>query len=373
MSNGTTLAYDGNNFCYKAVSIYKGIKGEKLFQIDKERDEFLNILAINFIAEYNRFKQIINRIIVVADSRSWRYDIYPDYKGNRVKADDINWHNYAILVNEFYDILATHGIIISKSFGAEGDDLIYRWAEYLNNQNENVIILSMDRDLTQLTNYVNGVFTVQYDNTFKILFGVNDFFNALDLKDTTTIVDVFSINDTLINEESMSDDTIGLFNRLLKKVKMSSINLNSFIFNKMLRGDKGDNVLAPYTIVKNKRRYGIGEKAADKIMNTYNLKNKFKISHLFDDTSLRNMSSLIRLSMKLDASLNSKVIEGLELNRSLMLLSDTAIPKKIMDGMNENIKDSISTKLDESRLRNPQTLLGKTGATQRKSDILKLF
>jgi hypothetical protein len=69
--NNTSLIFDGANFSFRAVSVYKGLGGLKLFQIDKERVDFFELLAINFISYYYWFIDITNRIIITKESKSW--------------------------------------------------------------------------------------------------------------------------------------------------------------------------------------------------------------------------------------------------------------------------------------------------------------
>lgn len=373
--NNTVLLYDGNNFCWKAVAVYDGIKGEKLFQIDKERNDFLKVLATNFVASYNRFKSITNRIVIVADSRSWRYGIYPEYKGKRKKPENINWENYAILVDEFYNILKSNGIIISKADAAEGDDLIFAWSKYFKSIGESSIILSMDRDLTQLVSNDNGVFIVQYDNTYKKLFALQSFINELDSKDNKSLItNMFSINDEVNNAKGIDREIINNFNTLLKTVTITIVDLDQFIFKKILTGDKGDNIYSPYVKIKKKKKYGIGEKTSEKIMATYNAKKRFKIKDLFNNSQIKIISDLIRLSMKLDKTLESKVIKGINLNTDLMLLAENTIPKKILNNMTNSIKENLLVSLNKSNLKNMNTLLkGVVKTIQRKDSSISLF
>jgi 5'-3' exonuclease len=361
MSNRISMLIDGNNFSFKALSVYDGIKGRKLFNIHEERDEFLRLLAGNFINEISRFKPVLSRIIITADSRSWRREIYPEYKGHRELDPDVNWENYGLLVKEFYSILEESGIIISRTYQAEGDDLIYQWSKYLNSVGESVVIISMDRDLSQLVNYNNGVFTVQYDSTrrCKGFFADQKFYDSLDNGGdiVESVADIFSISDLVTSKESIGEELSNVLKGVLKHTPSNIIDVDTFVFEKVLRGDKGDNIYSPYTYMKGKRRMGIGEKGAEKIINNYNFKKKFEVRDLFDSDRIDQMSSLVIEGMKITKDKDPLVKKGIDLNTRLMFLSEKVIPSKVVSEMEKDIKRKISYELNLENLRNVETLL----------------
>lgn len=360
MSNKINMIYDGNNFCFKAISVYKGIGGKKLFRLKEEKDQFLKILATNFISEFNRFKEIINKVVVVVDSKSWRYNYYPDYKGKRKRDPNVNWENYTKLVHYFYGILHKYGVIVSRVDGAEGDDLIFAWSDFFFKHGQNSVILSMDRDITQNVRYENGKFVVVYDNTYSKLFAPKNFFNDVNSLPTQSVVkDIFSINDFVNSKEELSDDIRKIFKNLMKtKVLPTIVDVDEFIFKKILVGDKGDNIYSPYIIEKNNKKYGIGEKKSETIMSEYRASNgNFTTDDTIDKNSLMDLAEIIRVNMKLDRTLKDEVYDGLKRNIKLMVLDGKQIPKQLLVDMNKNISKRVDKNINFKHFYNTNVLL----------------
>ncbi len=346
------LLFDGNGFAFKAISVYEGIDGKKLFNMDTEKISFLKLLTTNFIAEVYRFKQILGKVVVVADSRSWRYDYYSDYKSNRTKKEDIQWENYALLVNKFYSIIAKFGIIISKSNGAEGDDMIFGWVEHFKSLKDSTIILSSDRDMLQLLQHNDNHFTIMFDSRFNMLFMTKDTESKLPktlTQNQNEIVDIFSLYDDVVTQD-LDDEIKNLLNSMIKRGTTNNIvNVKNFLFNKILTGDSGDGVDSAYNIVKkdkngNDKKYGIGDKTAETIctqLMTYN----FKLNDLYDEAKLNVISEIVydKLTSKntkmevVKSCSKDDVKTNLNRNVKVLLLNENSIPVEILNGINENI------------------------------------
>lgn len=87
-------------------------------------------------------------------SLDWRREIYPAYKRNRDASK--GEESYNIIKNEFdkiEKILALYPTKVISVEGAEADDTIYSLAMYFSNLGEEVLVVSGDGDLTQLTLY----------------------------------------------------------------------------------------------------------------------------------------------------------------------------------------------------------------------------
>lgn len=101
-----------------------------------------------------------DRVVLCMDSKSWRKGIdLPDggYKGNRQDdtgkkkgMDEETAATFFRLQDEFAKITSRVGIITSRIGGAEGDDLVFKWTKRLYDMGESCVIISADRDLTQL-------------------------------------------------------------------------------------------------------------------------------------------------------------------------------------------------------------------------------
>lgn len=94
-------------------------------------------------------------IICLDGYGSWRKDVYPDYKGNRVKdpnndKDEINWEEWYACTNELItEIKENFPFKVIGVKKAEADDIIAVLAKNLS-EKEEVIIYSEDKDFHQL-------------------------------------------------------------------------------------------------------------------------------------------------------------------------------------------------------------------------------
>jgi DNA polymerase-1 len=217
----TFLIIDGNSMacraCY-AVSDYQKELKNSLGKITGGTYRFLNI----FTKLLKEFKP--THIVVVWDShtKTFRKEIYSDYKGNRNNVDDINDENTAIMFQDIKEILNLIGVLNVEYLGYEGDDLCGTFAN-ISTADKNLIV-SGDRDIFQLIDsYTNVVYLKTGDKKFNV-----------------------------INEEIL-------------KEKYDLDNVRQFIYLKAMTGDVSDNIQGIE---------GCGEKTASKLLRKYgNLQN----------------------------------------------------------------------------------------------------
>ncbi len=98
------------------------------------------------------------RLIFATEGRGsldWRRSIYPEYKANR-KHDD----TYQIFKDHLKDVERLISYFPSKVIdvpGAEADDIMYGLATYFADNNEDVLVITGDRDIAQLVNYSDRI------------------------------------------------------------------------------------------------------------------------------------------------------------------------------------------------------------------------
>ena len=132
-------------------------------------EDLIRHMVLNSLRSYvKQFKQKYGEIVVCCDSRKyWRRDVFPFYKSNRKKdreKSDFDW-------NLIFETLGTIRQELKENFpyrvlevdGAEADDIIAVLSARAA-PNEQVLILSSDKDFVQLQKYQN---VVQYSPILK--------------------------------------------------------------------------------------------------------------------------------------------------------------------------------------------------------------
>jgi 5'-3' exonuclease len=244
-----SLVFDGNYLFYKTLFIFGGYgsKGKRILEDTKEQEMFIRKIATDMAHAIRTFGNP-ERIVFTIDSRSWRKDIEIEdgaYKGNREKDETvIDWDSFYRCMNEFGDILRKKGIIVSKEERAEGDDLMYLWADRFYKAGEDCVIITGDKDLTQCIKLNN--------NNFIIVFNPNSKNRKIVAPEgfkkwvKTEGYDLFDAS-TFMNR---SKDLIA---EVLAAVPVEEIDPAYTIFEKVIVGDAGDAV-PPIWTWKNKEK-----------------------------------------------------------------------------------------------------------------------
>ena len=203
----------------------------------------LKLLLIKSINVALRTFPDVDNIIFVTDGGSWRkYEPIPDclhhdlngelveYKGTRIKTDDIDWDMIFGSFDEFVAVLGDNGINVCSEHHVEGDDWCWYWSTKLNKNGTNVILWSKDRDLTQLvhTDPTTKCFTVWWNKDN----GVFAEENNSDETDELT---------WLFNLESKENDRL-LSNIMNKVHKKTFVNPYEIVVDKIFMGDMSDNI-----------------------------------------------------------------------------------------------------------------------------------
>lgn len=129
------------------------------------RHMFLNSLRYN----RSKFTKEFGEIVICADGKnSWRKEIFPYYKANRKKSresSELNWNELFRIINtirtELHEFFPYKVIHLDH---CEADDIIgvivHEHGNHVNDGSEKFLILSGDKDYTQLHRYAN---VKQYD------------------------------------------------------------------------------------------------------------------------------------------------------------------------------------------------------------------
>ena len=373
-----TILADGNFFLHKTVHIGQKIKTGKPFNFIDEPEVDKNLLlwklSVDFAAEIKRFEGITERIVYCIDSSSWRKAYHPqaEYKANRVKTNEINWNLIYSVHQEFANALKDLGIIVSQVKSSEADDLIFAWSSHLNQIGKNAMVISGDNDLLQLVNndISSGANTIYYNKFDKNLHVFPHFSKWIDAEEAP--IDIFNMPTDLVSNTKTHLKSIIKSN----KMKQDEINVNEFIFRKILVGDSGDNVSPLYEKVKvdakgKERTFRVTDKNAADILDEFKADKVFiNQSHFFNEEYIRNICEIATRVIKIDRSIDETITKW-KLNRDLVFLHKKCIPETVLSDMFDAIENKTKFHLSGVELHNIMSkdmILSKTTYTKEKAE-----
>jgi len=141
--------------------------------------------------------------------------------------------------------------------------------------------------------------------------------------------DIFSLND--------NNDFINLLNNFSLKYTIESINPVHSLLLKIISGDKSDNIPSSYSVKKNGRNRGIGDKGAQSILESY--VNEFGEISMDDPDLLINIADIICEKKKIGKSSIDGIVENLQLNLSIIDLRLHSFPENILSKINNKYKN----------------------------------
>jgi len=307
-----TLLIDGNWLLMSRLSVI-----QNRYLDDYELCHNLQLMMIKSINIVLKQFPGIDNVIFCADGGSWRNKVeIPiflqnediEYKGTRVRSEDVNWDLLFESYDKFVSLLSSCGITSCRENGVEGDDWCYHWSNVLNSEGTNCIIWTKDKDLTQLVKMdKNKCFTVWWNKDSGLITFDNDEEEM----------------DFLFNFEYNNNEI--LYNNICSKSSsVTKINPKNILLDKILKGDLSDNII-PIALrnSKNKesgKKFRISSKDID-----YNL-NIDDESEVYDyfNTLLSSKNYANRVEQSLD-----EIIEHFNYNKKLIRLSEQSYPNEI--------------------------------------------
>ncbi len=138
------LLIDGSSFLYRAYYAAKGSFTTKT-GIPTGATLLLSRMFKNLCSDYSDYK-----ILVVFDAKgkSFRNDIYAEYKANRPPMPD----DLRVQIENIHKIVKAMGLPIVSIEGVEADDVIGTYARQATALNMSVLIATGDKDMAQLVN-----------------------------------------------------------------------------------------------------------------------------------------------------------------------------------------------------------------------------
>lgn len=305
-----TLLIDGNWLLMSRMSVLNG-----KYEDTKDMCNELKVLMVKSINIVLRTFPAIDNVIFVADGGSWRNTVEipkfldEEYKGTRIKSDDVDWDTLFESFEDFMAKLASNGITVCKEPGIEGDDWAWYWSKKLNDEGTNVIIWSKDKDLTQLVKTSKDkCFTIWWNKESGIL---------------TQAVNEDELNFLFNYEYSVNEE---IFNKVISSVKtVTEIDPHEVVIDKIIRGDKGDNILP---IIEKKSKTN-----PEKSFRVYKKDLDFTIN-IHDEQSVRNYIERILTSKsyvdRVDKS-EEDILEHFKYNVKLVELNAINYPPEVLE------------------------------------------
>lgn len=237
------VVIDASGIFYRslfAIGIAGVEKNERLLDSKKNQGIFIRKLASDFSTLVSAIDEP-SRVIVCLDSVSWRKSIPitdGGYKGKREKDETrVNWNVFYELTDKFADILKQKGYVVSRTPGAEGDDLLFFWSKRLNEMNENVILITGDGDMLQCVGLnENESWTIALDpiNSRKKISMTQALLDYSKSEIEPVAADIF-------NPDTWSSPT-DILNKLISSYDVNIVNKKQFCTKKIIVGDNGDSV-----------------------------------------------------------------------------------------------------------------------------------
>jgi 5'-3' exonuclease len=336
------LVIDGNYFFFKTIGVFSGYskKGPQILSDQSEIDMFVGKIVQDLASAISKIPHP-KRVIFCRDSASWRKKYMKtrkEYKGDREKNETINWENFYQTMEKFGTHLEKEcGFIYSSVYGTEGDDLIMSWSKALNEQGENVIILSGDKDCCQLVETVGDAWTIQWNGVAKN----SKLYVPFDMDfSAKKEIDIFSFNPVSEREETK-------ISKLIDISEVEKISVKEFIFKKILTGDKGDSVPSSWIVSRGGKNYSITEKMSTAIWQAY-LQTAWSILEIGDLVTNKEFIDWvagvsIRSLQDADTQENrGKFSEYYKENAALVWVSYQSIPLEIGDSIKTHLSHKFS-------------------------------
>ena len=358
--NNLTLVCDMNYVLMSRFSVVGGFdKGAPEVALQRAQQNLTDMLARSINIMLNRFPAVDN-VVLVGDGGSWRKQLpIPSqlkgttYKGNREQQVDIDWNYVFNALNDLMTNARGVGVTVSQTLSAEGDDWVWYWSRRLNAQGTNVLIWSIDRDLQQLVQKTpDGTFTAWYSDRSGLC--LHECYKDGDNVDPMD----FFMSPIQIDTEIIDSLKIGAAG------KVTYVNPDEVVIEKVLCGDSGDNIKAVVRFDKGGRTYRFSEGDLKKYQ-----EHDLPMTTVADLKECREDIADWIMSNKKFAPYKFKkkdILEMLNYNIKLVWLNEETIPGPVIQSMNE----VEYKKVDVGVLRSNYKLLAKT---REDTDIESIF
>ena len=360
-----SVIIDGNYFLHKTFAIFSNFENKQPGEILSDKNDqsmFMRKVITDFTYSLNQIP-ITGHAIFIKDSHSWRKSLdikRAEYKGSRKGDERVNWGSFFDLLDEFGKLLESNGYVYSTAEGAEGDDLFWFWNKKLRELGHNVIICTGDKDSHQLAEYSNNLWTICWNANSKNnkIFcdsrWESEYLNKNEDDDDSSI---FNLDFMISNEKEK-------IKMLIEGAKLEVVNKDKLIFEKILIGDKKDDVPSVFSYEKTPNKfYKLTEKKAISIYENFKKSEwgDMELKEIWNNKEFINWISgfVLRSLTYTDNESNRKEVGNNYLeNAQLVWLSEEVIPEKVIKSMNDSY---ISSNLElKPILRDKIKLIGRS-------------
>jgi len=325
------LIYDGNYILMKSVFT--------LHKLNRLYGDLWTLLDNN-IEKYTALNSW-EKIIIVSDSRkkSWRVKESEIYKSHRVRQEDIDWEFVFKTYADWKESIADKYIILEKDH-IEGDDWITSTILLANKKNKSCTVISSDQDLYQLINYKlkgnKSWMNIQINDILgreKVIVPEGWELWLKEFSDNNNN-DVFQLSNSLKH--------IDFFNYVIRNWNYEEINCYQKLFEKIVQGDKSDNISSIYQkITTTGKIQNIGKAGATKIWNFY--KDNYDIHYIIDNQFIEDIIVSLEKTNNLEfnETTKNKIRNNIKLNIKLIQLHYNNYPDWVLEEIIEQLNEKI--------------------------------
>ena len=338
--NNLTLLVDGGWLMMRSLFFQeKGFSKSASEAMKAEASQEFQVSLAQSVSHILRVIPEIDNIVLVTEGGSWRKRLpIPGslgditYKGTRVRRDDLDWEAIYGSFQEWVNrgMKENAGITVSSSYNIEGDDWAWYWSRRLSSEGTNVMIWTADGDLKQLVRRTP-------DNTFVLWYNNKELLLPPQCAWPEDPIEAMLY-------PPVSNSVLEALGRRLPR--RSYVKPEDIVMNKVLCGDKGDNIMPVVRFQKNGKNYGFSQKDYEELMEN------LKITSLTDLIGREDqVSTYIQNTKKFKPyHLNvNQITEMLHYNLQMVWLDESQIPSSVITSMIANSTEYLHPDIDSLR------------------------
>jgi 5'-3' exonuclease len=354
--NKTNLVFDFSNMAMRALFTcsYANAGEVTTFDTDHECGILIRKIAMDMAYVTRMFTP--DRVIVACDARDpWRRSLYDNiegesYKGNRQKDTTKNWTKIFTELNNYKEILKKQNFVVTELPNAEADDLAALWKRESFNNGDNVILVSSDKDWSQLVEYNGKNFCLCF-NPISNNKGKKKLYTTADclewINGTNQKLDIFFTN------YNAYKDTLANIKTKDSKVEYEIINADMVLLDKIMCGDDGDNAPTIYEYYKNGKKVRMTPSRCKKILESLNIET---IKDLCEASAAGALLPALSASFKKEID-DIDIDERVMRQRMLVELNPDLFPHDIVATFTYHVKDSDAVGYIDTTSINLETIL----------------